>query len=129
MDERDEIAGITVTWDASSQAVLVLIRGYVEGETLYLPCNRAIDLMIARRSSRLITDSREMKALTQKDQQWIDADWRPRARASGLRRNAILLPKSAVAKLSVAAIVKKFDEIQFGYFSELDEARAWLDQA
>jgi hypothetical protein len=33
-----------------------------------------------------------------------------------------------VAKLTVTAVVKKFDEVQFGYFSELDEARKWLNQ-
>ncbi len=117
-----------MSWDAPSHAVLIRIYGYVEGETLRVPCNKGIDLMISKRSSRLITDSREMKALTQQDQQWVDEDWRPRARAAGLRRNAILVPKSAVAKLTVTAIVKKFDEVQFGYFSEMDEARKWLNQ-
>ena len=48
--------------------------------------------------------------------------------AAGLRRNAILVPKSAVAKLTMTTLVKKFDEVQFGYFSEMDEARKWLNQ-
>ena len=128
MDERAEIAGMTVSWDAPSHAVLIRICGYVEGEALRLPCNKAIELMISKRSSRIITDSREMRVLTQQDQQWIDDDWRPRARAAGLRRNAILVPKSAVAKLTMAAVLRKFDEVQFGYFSELDEARKWCNQ-
>jgi hypothetical protein len=84
--------------------------------------------MIARRASRLITDTREMKALAQQDQQWVDEDWRPRVQAAGLRRNAILVPKSAVAKLTMTTLVKKFDAVQFGYFSEMDEARKWLNQ-
>lgn len=119
---------MTVSWDAPSHAVLIRIWGYIEGDSLRLPSNKAIELMILKRSSRLITDSREMKALTQQDQRWIDEDWRPRARAAGLRRNAILVPKSAVAKLTVAALVKKFDDVQFGYFSEEDGARKWLNQ-
>lgn len=128
MDDRAETVGVTVSWDAPSHAVLIRIYGYVEGETLRSPCNKAIEIMISMRSSRLITDSREMKALRQEDQRWVDDDWRPRVRVAGLRRNAILLPKSVVAKLTVTAIVKKFDAVQFGYFSELDEARRWLNQ-
>lgn len=117
-----------MSWDAPSHAGLMRIYGYVEGDALRVPCNKWLDLMIAKRSSRLITDSRDMKALAQQDQQWIDEEWRPRAQAAGLRRNAILVPKSAVAKLTVTTVVKKFDEVQFGYFSELDEARRWLNQ-
>jgi hypothetical protein len=128
MDKRPEIAGITVSFDAPSHAVLMRIYDYVEGEPLRQSCDKAIELMISKRSSRIITDTREMKALTQADQRWIDDDWRPRARAAGLRQNAVLVPKSAVAKLTVTAIVKKFDEVQFGYFSEMDEARRWLNQ-
>lgn len=128
MDDRAETVGVTVSWDAPSHAVLIRIYGYVEGETLRSPCNKAIEIMISMRSSRLITDSREMKALRQEDQRWVDDDWRPRVRVAGLRRNAILLPKSVVAKLTVTAIVKKFDAVQFAYFSELDEARKWLNQ-
>jgi glutathione S-transferase len=117
-----------VGWDAASQAVLVRVSGYVEDEALRDFCNKAIELMVSKRSSKLITDSREMKPLTLEDQRWIDEDWRPRAWAAGLRRNAILVPTSAVAKLSVTALVRKFDEVQFGYFSEMDEARKWLTQ-
>jgi hypothetical protein len=39
-----------------------------------------------------------------------------------------VVPKSAVAQLSLMAIAKKLDELQYGYFSELDEARKWLKQ-
>jgi hypothetical protein len=85
-------------------------------------------MLISKQSTRLISDSREMKAMTQEDQRWIDEEWRPRARIAGLRMNAILLPKSVVAQLSLTAIVKKFDEIQFRHFSELEEARKWFKQ-
>lgn len=129
MNNRPENAGITVSFDALSHAVLMRIYDYVEGEPLRMCCNKAIELMISKRSSRIITDSREMRALTQADQQCIDDDWRPRARAAGLRQNAVLVPKSAVAKLTMAAVLRKFDEVQFGYFSELDEARKWLNQS
>ena len=62
-DNRAETAGITVSWDAPSHAGLMRIYGYVEGDALRVPCNKWLDLMIAKRSSRLITDSRDMKAL------------------------------------------------------------------
>ena len=84
--------------------------------------------MISKRSNKLISDTLQMKATTQEDQRWIDEDWRPRARAAGLRRNAVLLPKSVVAQLSLTAITKDIDFFEFGYFSNLDEAHRWLSR-
>ncbi|HZF51667.1 MAG TPA: hypothetical protein VE093_23595 [Polyangiaceae bacterium] len=129
MNDRAAIEPVTVHWDAPSHAVLIRFRGFAEGEILHRPCDAVIDLLISRRSSRLISDSREMKAMTQEDQRWIDEDWRPRARIAGLRLSAVVVPKSVVAQLSLTAIAKKLDDLQYGYFSELDEARKWLKQS
>jgi hypothetical protein len=128
MADQAETRSIVVTWDELSQAVIFRIAGHVEGEPLRQACDKTLELLESRQSSRLITDSREMKALTQKDQRWIDDDWGPRARAAGLRWNAILVPKSAVAQLTVTSLVNHFGDLQFGYFFEEDEARRWLDQ-
>lgn len=126
-----ELERITVTWDAPSRSAMVVFHGYVEGEVLRAALDKVLELLTTNESSRLISDTREMKAMTQDDQRWIEEDWRPRARAAGLRLNAVLLPASAIAKLSVVAVVKKVPPVatQFAYFSELDEARAWLAAA
>ena len=129
MNDGASIEPMTVHWDAPSQAVLLVFRGYAEGELLRRPCNAVIDLLISKRSSRLLSDAREMKAMTQEDQRWIDEDWKPRARIAGLRLSAVVVPKSVVAQLSLTAIAKKLDDLQYGYFSELDEARKWLKQS
>ena len=131
MSMHFEFEGITVTWDAPSSAAMIVFHGYVEGEVLRAALDKVLEILIANRSSRLISDTRVMKALTQADQLWIDEDWRPRARAAGLRLNAVLLPASTIAKLSVTAVVKKVpaEATQFAYFSEIDQARAWLEKA
>jgi hypothetical protein len=129
MAAHAKTAGVSVTWDAPSHAVILRVWGFVEGETLRASCNEALQLLSKMGSKRLITDSLEIKPLTQADQRWVDEDWRPRAQAAGLRRNAILVPKSAVAQLTMNAVVRRFDEVQFGYFSELAEAREWLKQS
>jgi hypothetical protein len=131
MSMHFEFERITVTWDAPSSAAMIVFNGYVEGEVLRAALDKVLEILVVNRSSRLISDTRNMKALTQADQGWIDEDWRPRARAAGLRLNAVLLPASTIAKLSVAAVVRKVpaEATQFAYFSEIDQARAWLKGA
>lgn len=128
MRDSAEKKPVTVSWDAPSNAVLVRFWGYADGESLRESLNMVVDLLISKRSNKLISDTLQMKALTQEDQRWIDEDWRPRARAAGLRRNAVLMPKSVVAQLSLTAITKDIDYFEFGYFSDLDEARRWLSR-
>lgn len=127
MEDRLELERMTVAWDAPSHAVVVQFLGFVEGGTLRKALERVIELMASRLASRLISDLREMKVLSQKDQQWIDEDWLPRAKAAGLRTNAILLPTSALARLSAEAITQRVEnDIHLGYFSDIDDARQWL---
>jgi hypothetical protein len=128
MTSHFEFEGITVTWDEPSNAAMVVFHGYVEGKVLREALDKVLEVLVAKGSSRLISDGRGMKALRQEDQLWIDEDWRPRARTAGLRLNAVLLPASAVATLSVKAIVRRVPSelTRFAYFNEIDEARAWF---
>lgn len=123
-----ESPGIAVLWDDAAACVVLQVRGYIEGEELRRALDSVVRLTAEKRSRALVSDTHNMKAITQEDQLWMDEDWRPRMMAAGLRYNAVVMPTSAIAKMSLAAIVKRVPagEIEFAYFSTLEEAKAWI---
>lgn len=123
-----ECPGAIVTWNDDIKCVEMRFRGYIEGDDFRNASLSVLELMEMKGASKVLTDSRDMKALTQEDQRWIDVEWQQRARTTGLAYNAMVLPKSVVAKLSAAAVLKKIpaNQIQVAYFSSVEEAKAWL---
>ncbi|HLM73357.1 MAG TPA: STAS/SEC14 domain-containing protein [Polyangiaceae bacterium] len=116
-----------MTWDADVKCVELRFRGYIEGDELRAAALSVLKLLETHRASKVLTDSRDLRALTQEDQRWIDVEWTQKAKSTGLAYNAVVLPKSAIAKMSVAAVMKKIpNQIEFAYFASVEEARAWL---
>ena len=122
-----ECSGAVVNWDPAVKCVVLRFRGYIEGDDLRNASLSVLKLLEMHRANKVLTDSRDMHALTQEDQQWLDVEWKAKATATGVAYNALVLPKSTIAKLTVNAVMKKIpDEIQIAYFSTPEEANKWL---
>lgn len=123
-----ESNGLVVAWDDATRCTVLRLERYAEGEELRKAIDSTLKLLEKRGANKLLTDSREMKVIRQEDQRWVDEDWLPRARVAGLAYNALVMPKSAIAWLTVDAMVKKVPvgEVEFGYFSDIEEAKSWL---
>jgi hypothetical protein len=123
-----ECPGAVVAWDENMKCVELRFRGYIEGDDLRAAALSVLKLLEMHRASKVLTDTRDLKALTQEDQRWIDVEWTQKAKSTGLAYDAVVLPKSAVAKLSVAAVMKKIpvNQVEFAYFASVEEAKAWL---
>jgi hypothetical protein len=122
-----ECSGAVVSWDPAVKCVVLRFRGYIEGDDLRNASLSVLKLLEMHRANKVLTDSRDMHALTQEDQQWLDVEWKAKATATGVAYNALVLPKSTIAKLTVNAVMKKIpDEIQIAYFSTPEEANKWL---
>ena len=67
----------------------------------------------------------------QADQDWMAQNWMPRALAAGLRRMALVIPKSALAHMNLEQMLSKVPRsvLQVAYFATVDEARAWLNES
>jgi hypothetical protein len=81
--------------------------------------------------SRFLSDSRKMKVVRQSDQDWLSGDLFPRALAAGLRRVALIVPKSALAMTNVDHIADSVPATQLAiaYFATVEEASEWLARA
>jgi hypothetical protein len=128
---------ITVSWEPELQYVLVKWKKYAEGEDYQVGLNKVIELFQLRNGSLLLSDSRQQGVVSVADQTWTTQEWRTKVGAAGLRKTAILLPEKAIAQLSLnkmlkasAAITDSTGDITFqsAYFSDIEQAQAWLLQ-
>jgi hypothetical protein len=123
-----ECPGAVVTWDEDVRCVELRFRGFIEGADLRNACLGVLTLLTSKNASKVLTDSRDLRPLRPEDQQWIDVEWQQQAKTTGLAFNALVLPKSAVAKLTVNSVMKKIQvkQIEVAYFASVNEAKDWL---
>lgn len=125
---------LKVTWDESLRSVCVEYKDtYVDGEEYRGALDKILDLLALKKSNRLLGDGRRMKVISPEDQAWVEATWMPRSAQVGLRYSALLMPKSALAGLSVDRILTKYKlsdnasvEVMTAYFDDIDKAKTWL---
>lgn len=82
------------------------------------------------RAARVLIDARDAKVISEEDQQWLDADWIPRAVTAGRRWTAVVMPSSALVRSIVENIDKRpaDSRVEARYFDTADDARAWLSE-
>jgi hypothetical protein len=84
--------------------------------------------MTEHHGSRWLVDGTKMRVVKQSDQDWIDRTWLPHALAAGLKRVALVIPKSGLAMMNVEDMVRRIPntKMDVAYFATVEEAREWL---
>jgi hypothetical protein len=115
-------------WDATAGAVHIEWQGWADSTEFALLLEAGLRALQQYHGSRWLADCRNMKTIEQSDQEWLDRSWFPRMLAAGLQRMAVLMPKSALAKMNVQNILGKVPgtKLQVAYFATVSEARQWL---
>jgi stage II sporulation SpoAA-like protein len=119
-----------VKWDAACKAAHIEWQGWADPAE-FAAANDAIILALTQHGgSRALGDCREMKVIKQSDQDWVHRDWFPRVLAAGLRRMALVIPKSGLAMMNVQEIMSRIPgtKLDVAYFATIEEARAWLSR-
>jgi hypothetical protein len=121
----------SVRWDASIHAVVETWEGWANSDEFRAILDAGVRAMSQNRGSRWLADCRLQRVLKAADQEAGNTWWLPRALAAGLKRFAVVLPASGLAKANIqdhlrAAASKELD---MAYFATLEEARQWLVQA
>ena len=117
-----------VTWNPTLQAVHVEWQGWAHLTERMACLEAGLLALTEHQGSRWLVDGREMKAVKQSDQDWIDQDWFPRVLAAGLRRMAVVEAKSTLAKMNVEDILGRVPatRLDVGYFATVEAATEWL---
>lgn len=119
---------ITIRWDEALKASWAEAKAYAEGEELRAGYNAMLELCRQKRNSRYLADARNLAPISQADQRWLNEEWFPQIVAAGVRFMAIVMPKSAIARLSATQILSKMNDVTFvtNHFDDIEAARAWL---
>jgi len=119
-----------VKWDATCHAAHIEWQGWADPAE-FAAANDALILALRRHGgSSALGDCREMKVIKQSDQEWVHQDWFPRILAAGLRRMALVIPKSGLALMNVQEIMSRIPgtKLDVAYFGTIEEARNWLSR-
>jgi hypothetical protein len=126
---------VLIEWDEDLRCVKVEWRGFVDGREYRDALDVILQALTDHRGTKLLADARGMRAVTPEDQAWLNKDWVPRSVTAGLKHSAVVLPKSAVAQLSLQRIVSagqsgvrtppSMNEAG-GYFDNLEDAKKWI---
>ena len=117
-----------VKWDATCKAAHIEWQGWAD-PTEFAAANDAIILALTQHGgSRALGDCINMRVIQQSDQDWVIRDWFPRILAAGLRRMALVVPKSGLAAMNVTDILSRVPgtQLDVAYFGTIAEARDWL---
>jgi hypothetical protein len=123
-----DIPGVAVVrWDTTSMTVELEWRGWANSTEFAELLEAGLRAVSEHHGSRWLADSRNMKAIKQADQDWIGR-WFPRVLAAGLRRMAVVTPKSGLAAMNISDIVGRVPGtmLDVAHFATVEEARRWL---
>ena len=130
-DDYFNLPGVAVVkWDARSKAAHMEWQGWARPTEFRAANDALLRALREHRSSRVLGDSRKIKVIQQTDQDWVNRDWFPRILAAGLRRMALVLPESGLAKMNIDDLISQVPgtKLVTAYFTTLDQARDWLTQ-
>jgi hypothetical protein len=119
-----------VRWDAACKAAHIEWQGWADPAE-FAAANDAVILALRQHGgTRVLGDGRNMRVIKQSDQEWVIRDWIPRILAAGLRRMAMVIPKSGLAMMNVQEILSRVPgtKLDVAYFGTIEEARDWLSR-
>jgi hypothetical protein len=113
----DEIGAIMFTWDQ-----------FASGTKFREGCEALLDAVRQYDASKVLTDTRGIRAHDAEDQVWMQEDWIPRAQQAGVEYTATVHPDSVIAEMDIEKLVEGIDDSGHEplFTADMDEARRWL---
>lgn len=120
----------SVRWDTSIHAVVETWEGWADADEFRAILEAGVQAMSENRGSNWLADCRLQRVLKAADQEAGNRRWLPRALAAGLKRFAVVLPASGLAKANIQDYLQAAasEQLDMAYFATLEEARQWLVQ-
>jgi hypothetical protein len=120
----------SVRWDPGLQAVVETWEGWADATEFTAMLDAGVRALAENHGSRWLADCRLQRVLKAADQKRGAEAWLPRALAAGLKRFAVVLPQSGLAKFNIQLHLSAAQtaQMELAYFATVEEARRWLAQ-
>jgi hypothetical protein len=120
----------SVRWDPELRAVVETWEGWADATEFIAMLDAGVRALAENHGSRWLADCRLQRVLKAADQRRGNQEWLPRALAAGLKRFAVVLPESGLAKFNIQLHLgaAAAAQMEVAYFATADEARRWVAQ-
>jgi hypothetical protein len=117
-----------LSYAADVPCVVMVWRGYHDSTSFRARNEEVLDFIKERRATRLLGDIRTFVLIGQSDQEWLNANWLPRAMAAGLRICALVTPTFYFNRVAVQTVADRVDSaaLKIEYFESAEAACDWL---
>lgn len=117
--------------DPDAACVEMIWQGYLTSDAFRAANERVLALIAKTGVNKLLGDVTHFTLIGAEDQRWLNENWIPRIIAAGLRTCALVQPLYYFNRVAVESVGGRVDpqRLTVRYFSDPDEARAWLRSA
>jgi hypothetical protein len=128
MELHKDFKFLSIYWLPIENVVIMKWKSFASGEDFRGGLNEGLNVIKSHKSSKWLADLRDLGTVPKLDQDWSNVDWFPRAVIGGIKKMAIIMPKSVLSSMSVRNILTEMDgkNIETNYFETESEAIAWL---
>lgn len=116
-------------YDNEIKAAIGIFSGFLTSDRFKEIANELHDIRKKNFSSKQLNNISDMKVLTQDVQKWLNDVWFPKAKVTGLKHFAFVIPKDVFGKMSMEsanADTKTTAGIEIQYFDDDNKAKEWL---
>jgi len=110
------------------EAVVNIFQGFLTPDEFKEVCLNGIDAMVHHKSAKIIADTRELEAMPEESQKWVQEVWFGKAGEQGLRTLAFIVPSDIFGQMSMEMTNEGANTggIEIRYFDSLDNAKEWI---
>jgi hypothetical protein len=130
-----ESAYIAIRWESDINALFVEYKQFVQGEPWRKAMDKLIELATRKQATSWIVDMRAQKVFDEDDERYLQKQLMPRFAKIGIRRIAIVMSDTAMARLGANRVVREAESRMKGElketvdtvsFATIEEARAYI---
>ncbi len=130
-----ESAYVAISWESDINALLFQYKQFVKGEPWRQAMDKLIELATRKQATSWLVDMRAQKVFDEDDERYLQKQLMPRFLKIGLRRIAIVMSDTAIARLGANRVVREAEsrakvesneKVDTAYFATIEEARAYI---
>jgi hypothetical protein len=106
------------------------LRRFVHGAEFRAVLEKGLELFIAHRACKWLSDDRGNGPLTPQDAEWAETEWGPRVVAAGWKLWAVVMPTKVTGQMNMRRKMSLYADqgVTVQSFASPEEALAWLER-
>ncbi|HEX8269986.1 MAG TPA: STAS/SEC14 domain-containing protein [Flavobacterium sp.] len=118
-----------IFYDRVIDAVIMEWRGYATSAEFKEGTELMLNILMKNATFKVLANIKDMTIIAKEDQEWLDADFLPRATEFGFKVLAIVKPDHYFNRVAVESISYKVDKnkLAIQFFNNLADAKSWLN--